>query len=78
MNVFAPDDLMDIPIDELATMVNRRRGHLKRMKENNMPLSDIERQEQMVKAAEVAFRSRTNDVLEYFVLMSLNELRDDV
>ena len=75
--VFAPDDLMDLPIKDLAVMLNRRRGHLKRMIEGKLSDSIIKRQQRMIKAAEIAVRSRKNEIWEYFVLMSINELRDD-
>ena len=73
---FAPDDLMDLPIVELAEILNKRRNYLKKMREGYLSVSEIKRQERMVEAARIALWSRRDDVIKYFVRLSLDELRE--
>ena len=59
-----PDDLMDIPIEDLVHKLARRVWRLQQFRRMNAPLKYIRKEQQLIRIAEIAARARVRELNE--------------
>jgi len=57
-----PDDLMDIPIEDLVRKLARRIQRLRKFKRLNAPPYYIRKEKQLIRVAEIAARARVREL----------------
>ena len=63
----SPDDLMDIPIGQLALKLTQRVRRLKKLKKLNAPPCCIRKEKHLIRVAETAARARVREMSDLLV-----------